>query len=152
MVDPVLDPERQALVAAVDRGRGRIDEMPRPPLPGELEHVAMADEVRLDIGGRVLDAVAHAGLRAEVDDAVEPVGVGQRFQRVGIGEVDPLEAEALAEMLREAVEAGLLERGIVISVEVVDADDLSPRSSRARAVAAPMKPAAPVTRTAMAGP
>ena len=59
-----------------------------------------------------------------MDDPVEVVGVGQALQRVGVGEVDPLEAEALAEMLREAIEAGLLERGVVIIVEVVDADDL----------------------------
>ena len=84
----------------------------------------MPDEVGADIGRGVLDAVAHAGLRPEVDDAVESVGVGQALQRVGVGEIDPLEAEPLAEIARQPVDAGLLERGVVIVVEVVDPDDL----------------------------
>ena len=71
MIDPVLDAERQALVAAVDRRRRGIDHVPRLPCPRELEHVAVPDEVRLDVGGRVLEAVADAGLRAEMDDAVD---------------------------------------------------------------------------------
>ena len=40
MVDPVLDAERQALVAAIDRGGRRIDHVARAAVPGELEHVA----------------------------------------------------------------------------------------------------------------
>ena len=71
MVDPVLDPKRQAFVAAVDRRGGGIDHVPRLPRPGELEHVAVADEIGLDVGARVFEAVANAGLGAEVDDPVD---------------------------------------------------------------------------------
>ena len=91
----------------------------------QLEHVAMADEVGLHVGCRVLDAVADAGLGAEVDDAVEArCASARRFSAVGIGEIDPLEAEAIAELAREAVEPRPLQRGIVIIVEIVDPDDL----------------------------
>ena len=52
--------------------------MPRPPLPRELEHVAMPDQIGLDVGAGILDAVANAGLGAEVDDARRyPMGVGE---------------------------------------------------------------------------
>jgi hypothetical protein len=41
----------------------------------------VADEVRLHVGLRIVDAVADARLRAEVDDAVELGGPGQFLQR-----------------------------------------------------------------------
>ena len=91
---------------------------------GELEHVAVADEVRLHIGLRVLDAVANARLRAEMDDAFELDAVRKALERFGIGEIDPLEAEAVAELARQIVEPRLLERRIVIIVEIVDSDDV----------------------------
>ena len=43
-------------------------------VPGELEQVEMADQVGLDIGARILDRIAHARLRAEMDDPVERRG------------------------------------------------------------------------------
>ena len=98
--------------------------MPRPDCARELEHVAMADEVRLHIGLRVLDAVADAGLRAEMDDAFESIGVGKPLKRFGVREIDAFEAEAVAVLAREIVEPRLLERRIVIIVEIVDADDV----------------------------
>ena len=96
----------------------------------------MTDEVRLDVGARVLEAVADAGLRAEMDDPVDVDAVGERLQRGGVGEVDPLEAEAVAELARETVEPRLLERRIVIIVEIVDRR--RPRR-RARAGRAPSR-------------
>ena len=45
--------------------------MLRRAVARHLEHVEMADQVRLDIGVRILDRIAHARLRAEMDDAVE---------------------------------------------------------------------------------
>ena len=71
MVDPVLDPERQALVAAVDRRRRGIDHVARLPRAGDLEHIGVTDEVRLDVSLRILEAEADAGLRTEMDDAAK---------------------------------------------------------------------------------
>jgi len=124
MVDAVLDPERKLLVAAIDRGRGRVDEMPRAPLPRELKHVHVPDEVGAHIGAGVVDAVAYPGLRPEVDDPVEVAAIGQAGELVGLGEVDLAEAEAVAEILRQPIQARLLERRVVIIVEVVDPDHL----------------------------
>ena len=36
----------------------------------EFEHVEGADEIGIDIGARIFEAVAHAGLRREMDDDV----------------------------------------------------------------------------------
>ena len=42
-----------------------------PPMPRDLEQVEVAGEVGLEIGARVLDRIAYARLRAQMDDAVE---------------------------------------------------------------------------------
>ena len=56
--------------------------MPRLPCPRQLQHVGVADEVRLDVGCRVLQAVADAGLRSEMDDAVDVDFVGRAPEQV----------------------------------------------------------------------
>ena len=45
--------------------------MLRLAVPRELEHVGMADQVGLDVGAGIFEAVADAGLRAQMDDAVD---------------------------------------------------------------------------------
>ena len=66
----VLDPaalEREGLaigqVAEALRRAGRAEPA------GELQHVGVADQVRLDVGVRVLDRIAHPGLRTQMNDA-----------------------------------------------------------------------------------
>src|SRR5881398_1522824 len=103
MIDAILNPERQVLVAAVDRRRRGVDHVPGPDRPREFEHVAMPDEVRLNVRLRVLDAVANARLRPEVDDAVERVGAGERLERLRVRKIHSLEAEAFAEPAGEIV-------------------------------------------------
>src|SRR5690348_120180 len=93
-------------------------------MPGELEHVAMPDEVRMNISFRVFDAVADSGLRAEVNDAVEGVSVGQALERICVGKVHALEMKAVPVLPLQTIEPRLLQRGIVIVVEIVDPDDL----------------------------
>ena len=85
-----------------------------------------------------------------MDDAVELGAVRQRrSERLLVAEIDLFEREGIAVCARKAFEPRLLQRRIVIIVEIVDADDLSPRASSARAVDEPMNPAAPVMRTVM---
>jgi hypothetical protein len=81
----------------------------RPPLPGEFEHVAMPDQVRLHVGRRVFEAVADPGLCAEVDDGVEFNAVGGAPQRLNVGKIDALEAEPVGEVLFKPVEPCALE-------------------------------------------
>ena len=66
MVDIVVDRERHLGVGAVDRAGRGIDQVPAPLVPAALQHVEEADEVGVDIGVRVLERVAHAGLGREM--------------------------------------------------------------------------------------
>ena len=59
-----------------------------------FEHGHRALDVAVDVRERVLDAVAHAGLRAEVDDALEFLGGEQLRHAVAVGEVELDELEA----------------------------------------------------------
>ena len=44
--------------------------MARPRAAAELEQIEAADDVGLDVGARILEAVAHAGLGCEMHDAI----------------------------------------------------------------------------------
>ena len=93
-----------------------------PRWRGDLEQVEMAGEVGADIVARMLDRMAHAGLGAEMDDIVE-VGPGQRLvQPLMVGEIDLEEAECAGAELAQLGEPVRFQPGVVISVEIVDAD------------------------------
>ena len=120
------------------------------PVPRDLEHVEVADQVGLDIGARVLDRIAHAGLRAEMDDAVEllarrapPRAPRRRRNRPGWN------AKRLALSASIAASRSLLQRRPIIIVEVVDADHPVAARQQAADSSEPMNPAAPVTSTRM---
>ncbi len=87
-----------------------------------LQHREVPLQIRVLVGERVLDRVAHPGLGGQMH---HPPGGGVSHQRrkgLGVGHVKALQAEA--RMVHEGLEAGLLQRRIVIGVEVVDAYDL----------------------------
>ena len=76
-------------------------------VPAALEHVQRADDVAVDVGVRVLERVAHARLRGEVDHALELLAREQRRHARAVGEVELHEAEA--RQLLEDREARVLE-------------------------------------------
>ena len=97
-----------------------------------VEHIEVAQDIGLDVCARVIDGVAHAGLRGEVADMGE-VALGEEpVDGVGVRDVEPPEAQRGIAAAHAAArgcdaylaEAGLLERGIVICVEVVYYGDL----------------------------
>ena len=106
--------------------------MARPAVAGELEQVEMADQVGPDIGVRIVERVADARLRGEMDDAVE-------FERRSSA---PLSAASSAKSTSSKREASPcraqsrrpvpLQRGRVIIVEIVDADDAVAAAEQAR--------------------
>ena len=64
-------------------------------VPAALEDVEEADEVAVDVGVRVGQRVAHAGLRGQVDHALGALArETARAIAVAVGQVDPHEAEA----------------------------------------------------------
>ena len=89
-----------------------------------LEHVEEADEVALEVGARVLDGVAHARLGGEVHHDVEAVLREQALDEGGVAEVAAHEGEAAVGIgLGQHAQARVLDAGVVVAVEVVEADD-----------------------------
>jgi len=93
--------------------------------------------------------MAHAGLRREMHHLGEAMLGEQRRHADTVGEVEPDETKR--RRLCELVEACLLERRIIIGVEIVETDDVAGiRGETARDMEA-MNPAAPVTRIGLSG-
>lgn len=123
-VDSVLLRERHLLVAAVDRAGTRVDEVLDRVVSAGLEHVEEADEVALEVGARVLDGVAHARLRGEVHNDVEAVLREQALDECGVAQFDAYEGEAVVGIgLGKHAQTRVLDTGVVVAVEVVEADD-----------------------------
>ncbi len=87
-----------------------------------FEYVEGADDIALDVGVRLLQRVAHPRLRAQMHDALEFPGSEQLRHRLPIRQVGMDEPERLVRL--EPGEAGLLERDVVVIIEIVESDDL----------------------------
>lgn len=89
-----------------------------------LEHVEEADEVALEVCTRVFDGVADARLGGEVHHDVEAVLSEQALDEGGVAQVAAHEGEAAVCVgLGQHAQAGFLDTGVVVAVEVVEADD-----------------------------
>lgn len=89
-----------------------------------LKDVEEADEVALEVGARVLDGVAHARLGGEVHHDVEAVLSEQALDEGGVAQVAAHEGEAaVCVALGQHAQAGVLDAGVVVAVEVVETDD-----------------------------
>lgn len=123
-VHAVLLGERHLLVAAVDRAGAGVDQVLDRVVAAGLEHVEEADEVALEVGARVLDGVADARLGSEVHHDVEAVLGEQALDEGGVAQVAAHEGEAAVRVsLGQHAQAGVLDAGVVIAVEVVEAND-----------------------------
>ena len=87
-----------------------------------LQHVQRADDVGVDVGMRVLQPVADAGLGAEMNDPLRPSFGEEPLHAGAVGEVQLVEGEALAPL--KLVEPRLLQIYVVVGIEIVEADDL----------------------------
>jgi hypothetical protein len=91
-------------------------------VPATLEHRHRALQVAVDVGERRFDAVAHAGLRAEMDHALGLLVREHLGDAVAIGEVELHELEFRVRL--EQAQARVLQRDVVVRIEVVEPDDL----------------------------
>lgn len=123
-VDAVLLGERHLLVAAIDRAGAGVDQVLHRVVAAGLEHVEESDEVALEVGARVLDGVADARLGGEVHHDVEAVLGEQALDEGGVAQVAAHEGEAAVRVgLGQHAQAGVLDTGVVVAVEVVETDD-----------------------------
>ena len=112
--------ERTGTGVSIDRGGACIDEMRDSLPPRQLQQVQMAGNVGPHIGARVLQRIAHACLRGEVQDAVHAVEP-QPVHRLVIGNVGAQEGKAGQAV--QPGQPGALQHRVVVAVEIVDADD-----------------------------
>ena len=90
-----------------------------------LKDVEEADEVALEVGARVLDGVANARLRGEVHHDVEAVLGEQALDEGGVAKVAAHESEAAVGVgLGQHAQARVLDAGVVVGVDVVEAGDV----------------------------
>ena len=92
-----------------------------------FEDVVEAEDVALDIGIGVFDAVAHSGLGCEVDDDVELVLLEQAVHQFTVSDAALYKRPRIARITRmqlfEFPEAVFLQGDIVIVVHVVNANN-----------------------------
>ena len=85
-----------------------------------FEQRQMALQIGLLIGEGVVDTVAHPGLRREMDDPLDAAVPDQRLDVIGVRDVHFDEAETL--QVLKIGEPGMLQRRIIIIVQIVDPD------------------------------
>ncbi len=90
-------------------------------VPAAFEDIQKADDVGIDVLVGMVEGVAHAGLGGQMDDIVRPQLGKQFFHAAPVGQVEPPERKS--GKLPQLVEPGLLQRRVVIVVEVVEAGD-----------------------------
>ena len=81
-------------VQTVHRGGGGKDEVLHLVVAAAFQHVAEAYQIGADIGGRVLQAVAHSGLGGQVDHMTEALRRKEPFQACAVGQIRLDKAEA----------------------------------------------------------
>jgi hypothetical protein len=86
-----------------------------------FQHVHEADQVAVDIGMRVLQRIAHAGLGCQVDHPVETLLQRTALHGRPVGNVDLHEAEVLVRL--QARQPVALELHVVVVVQVVESDN-----------------------------
>ncbi len=89
-------------------------------VPASFQHVDETREIGVDIGMRMVDRIAHAGLCREMHHFGKTMPGKQAFRRRAVGEIDPLERKAA--LPTQDVEPRLLQRRVVIVVEIVETD------------------------------
>ena len=94
-----------------------------------FQDIERAGDVAPDVGVRRFQRIAHAGLRGQVHYTRELLLCEQLAHRLIVGEIELDEAER--RQLLQLRQPRLLQRDVVVVVEVVEADDLMPAGKQA---------------------
>ncbi len=94
--------------------------MPAPVMAASFQNVKKAFDIGIHIGMGMLQRIADAGLRREMDDDGKAVLRKQRLDGVAIGQIEPGKAET--RVPAQYCETRFLQRGVVIMVDDIEAD------------------------------
>ena len=120
IIHPVVCAERDFLIAAVDAAGAGVNQVLDWMMPTGLQDVVEPDHVALDVGIRVLDAIADTCLSSKVHDDIEVVFLEEVVNESLVSEValDELVGMPFCGvcLLLDLAQAVLLERRIVVVV------------------------------------
>ena len=93
--------------------------MPDPAMAGTLEEIHEPHDIGVDIGMRILQGMAHAGLRREIHDGIVMVGRKQFGHGLAVGDIQT--AKAKPRLGLKTRKPRLLELHRVVIVQVINA-------------------------------
>ena len=114
--------KRHLGIHAVDRAGRGVDQVLDPVVPAPLQHIEMAHQVGFGVGMGILQRVAHPSLGSQVDYPIEALLGKQCRHSLAVGQVQLDEADIGTP--GQIHQARLLQRDVVVVVEIVDTDDL----------------------------
>ena len=121
MVNVVMHREGHRGVGAIHAGTAGIDEVLDAVVAAAFEDMGETDDVAVDVGERVFDGIAHAGLGGKIHHALRLVGGETRFHGLAVGNINT--QVSVVRMVGVTGQTGFLDGRVVVVVVVVDADD-----------------------------
>src|SRR6187431_1717118 len=92
-------------------------------VPAALQHVDETLDVGVDVGVRMVDRMTHAGLGREVDNHLKLVVSKKGCHWRTFSKINLLESEP--RMLTQNIQPRLLQRRVVVVVEIVQTDNIA---------------------------
>src|ERR1700704_4178060 len=103
-----------------------------------FQNIDKAFEIRVDVSVRMIDRIAHPGLGREVNDLGKAMFCKQRRDRGTIRQIGLHEAEM--RMLAQDIQPRLLQRRVIVTVEIVKTDNWGASGEQLMGDVKPNKP------------
>ena len=123
IIHPVISRERHLLVTTIHARARSINQVLNTTLTASLEDVVEAEDVAVDVGIRISDAVANAGLGGEVHDNLGFVLFKDAIDGSLVSNVSFKEVIGIGGDARNDRETVFLQRDIVVIIQVIDVND-----------------------------
>ena len=120
MVCVLLFAKGKDITVSVDRGAGGIDQVFCMIVPAGFQNAEKADDIRLDIGFRMVDGIPDACLGCKVDDQLRMVLCKESRECFRVCDVCFDECKAV---VLQPAEPRFLQGRVIVIVQIVDADD-----------------------------
>ena len=121
MVDVVVHREGHRCVGTIDAGTAGINEMLYSVVAATFKNVGEANDIALDVGKRVLDGVAHTGLRSEIHHSLRSMRSERIFDSFFVGQINTQVNVIL--MIGMSSQSRFFDGRVVVVVVIVDAND-----------------------------